>query len=599
MLVFQDLSVKGSSDEISLHDFLNASTPFIFDEYKCSNKLGLEMIQPFILKKIYCKERIDDHSIFTEIKTNESGYFVYERIKSVKVGFEYFWNEYLTVSERPFIFHLLSLIPGSIYEKNITNAEIVFHSHFGNSFQNYDPSKKYIFFSGEKYNFPIEPYTLSLSYKPDSENSVCYPFFFTVMHTYQPRYNSIFESQKNSIVPNEFCAFIVSNPNCQIRNLFFQFVSQSYKQVKSYGKFMNNVGSVLDFPYNDERQIQILKKHKFVICFENTKLDDYYITEKILIAKAAGCVPIYWGSKRCLELFHPNSFLYLDDESKEGFSKLLKKIILLDQSNDLYLLYRNTPLINNENRMRFEKISLQNKIQSILFPIKKTHPYLIDCPKFFYINLDRSSDRKVKMEQMFDSYGISSYERVEAVDGNQIVHLEPRLSVYEEATTISHLKAVEQFYHSNLESAIICEDDLSLEWIDLWKKSLRQIIQDAPSDCEILQLAYTLYPHNFHHISQEYNPFLLVTFNGAMAYYITRKAAEKILMQHTWHNPQLHLYQKIRPVSDVLIYDLAKTYTYKYCLFTYPDDNKSTIHDNHLIIHINSKICARNIFNKL
>lgn len=576
-------------------NFLKSNVPFLIENYLYSNRENLRWIKYFISNKIYSQEQLEIEN-FEFVETNDK-YYVYQRSKTVKVGFEYFFNGYLSIDERPLIYHLLSLIPGALYETDLSKCDIIYHSHFnGNQFQNFLPNKKYIFFSGEKYPFPSEKYHLSLSYKPDCKNSVCYPFFFTVLHTYQPRYDSVFYLRDSNEIPKEFCAFVVSNPNCQIRNTFFQYVSQNYKQVKSYGRCFNNVGSILEFPYNDPRQLELLGKHKFVICFENTKLDDYYITEKILIAKASGAIPIYWGSKKCLELFNPNSFLYLEDETPESFKKLLNKIILLDKFPDLYLKIRNTPLMNDIIKNQFDKNNLQMKINRILFPsMIQSHPYLKDCPPFFYINMDRSSDRKKRMENLFKDYGIT-YTRVQAIDGNIIQHTEPRLSPFEEATTLSHLKAVQQFYDSGLESAVICEDDLSLEWIDLWKKPLTQIIQEAPRDCEILQLAYTLYPHNFHHIKQDYNPFLLVTFNGAMAYWITRNAAKKILKDHTYQSPRLNQYHKVRPVSDVLIFDLAKTYTYKYCLFTYPDDNKSTIHDEHLIIHINSKICARKVY---
>jgi hypothetical protein len=130
---------------------------------------------------------------------------------------------------------------------------------------------------------------------------------------------------------------------------------------------MNNVGYVLDFPYNDERQIELLKKHKFVICFENTKLDEYYITEKILIAKSAGTIPIYWGSNKCLELFNHNSFLYLEDETEESLKKILNKIILLDNNPELYLKVRNEPLIKEEIKPIFDKKNLESKIHKILF----------------------------------------------------------------------------------------------------------------------------------------------------------------------------------------------------------------------------------------
>ena len=350
----------------SISFLLKSENLSTIENYKYSSDEKIDWITPFISKFIFSKNYLEtlDNFILLE-KQNDN--FVYQRIKSIKVGFDFFFNGYLSVDERPLIFHLLSLIPGSLYETDLKQCDIIYHSHFnGNRFQNFLPNKKYIFFSGEKYDFPSDKYHLSLSYKPDSKNSVCYPFFFTVLHTFQPRYDCIFENMKNNYIPKEFCAFIVSNPGCQIRNGFFQFICQNYKQVKSYGKCFNNVGYILDFIYNDPKQLELLSQHKFVICFENTKLDEYYITEKLLIAKASGCVPIYWGSKKCLELFNPNSFLYLEDENLESFQKLLNKIKLLDNNQELFLKVRNTRLIDEEIKTKFEKTNLKSKINKIL-----------------------------------------------------------------------------------------------------------------------------------------------------------------------------------------------------------------------------------------
>jgi hypothetical protein len=351
-----------------LNKIFKSKTPFLIDEIIIDSVNECRSIQPFIKNKIYSKEEIQLESFEKQNFKDKDGFYVYQRIKSVKVGFEFFWNGYLDLNERPLIFHLLSLIPYAVYETDINLSEIIYHSYFnGNRFLKYLPHKKYIFFSGEKYPFPCEKYNLSLSFKSDSENNICYPFFFSVLHSYQPRYDNIFLNSHSKHIPQDFCAFIVSNPSCSIRNKFFQYLSTNYKNVKSYGKYMNNVGYVLDFPYNDERQIELLKKHKFVICFENTKLDEYYITEKILIAKSAGTIPIYWGSNKCLELFNHNSFLYLEDETEESLKKILNKIILLDNNPELYLKVRNEPLIKEEIKPIFDKKNLESKIHKILF----------------------------------------------------------------------------------------------------------------------------------------------------------------------------------------------------------------------------------------
>ena len=103
-----------------------------------------------------------------------------------------------------------------------------------------------------------------------------------------------------------------------------------------------------------------------MICFENTKTDDYYITEKLLIAKAAGCIPIYWGTTKCLELFDKNAFLYLDDDTIHAMDKLISKIKMIDINDRLYLDMRRRPLLTKQTVEKFSKSNLINKIESYL-----------------------------------------------------------------------------------------------------------------------------------------------------------------------------------------------------------------------------------------
>eukprot|EP00439_Symbiodinium_sp_Y106_P071575 s915_g12.t2 len=43
-----------------------------------------------------------------------------------------------------------------------------------------------------------------------------------------------------------------------------------------------------------------------------------YVTEKIVNAFLAGCIPIYWGSRAVLDIFNPSSFIYANDIQAEG-----------------------------------------------------------------------------------------------------------------------------------------------------------------------------------------------------------------------------------------------------------------------------------------
>jgi glycosyl transferase family 25 len=560
------------NSNLSLENFMNLSTFTKVGTYYCEDLNQIDQIKPYT-NKIISKNEFNIEN-FDRQKHKDD--FIYTRVKIIKVGFENFWNGYDKPFERQQINYLISLVDG-VYESDLNECHVIYHTHFGNQPPN-RKNVKYIFWTGEKYDFDKSKYDLALSYLPDSQNNICYPYFYFFYHTFQERFDRWFQKKSNQI-PENFCAFIVSNPNCQVRNSFFQFVNQNYKKVNSYGKVFNNTGVLLDFFFTDERQLELFSKHKFVICFENKKTDNYYITEKLLIAKASGCIPIYYGSRKCIELFDQNSFLYLEDETHESFEKLLNKIKLLDNNNSLYLSIRNKDIFKSEIKEKINRGNIKNRIKDKINFLDINRSMLNNCPKFYYINLERSKDRKQKMESLFQQYDLK-YERVEAVDGNHLKNWDSRLNKYEQGCTMSHLKAIERFYQSDEDVGIICEDDMSFEFLPFWKNSIENVIHNKPEDCDILMLSYIIWPQGVKHLTKLYNEFQPLIFNSTCAYLINKKGASKILNNHTYLQPNLEKYTKIRPVADVFIYDLVKTYVYKYSLLIYPDNNTSTIHKN-------------------
>jgi GR25 family glycosyltransferase involved in LPS biosynthesis len=98
----------------------------------------------------------------------------------------------------------------------------------------------------------------------------------------------------------KFCAFIVSNPTNPLRGLAFDWLSD-YKPVDSAGRYKNTVGHQLAAGAGggggELLKHEFLKDYKFCLAYENASSPGY-ITEKFLHAKAAGCIPIYWGDPK-------------------------------------------------------------------------------------------------------------------------------------------------------------------------------------------------------------------------------------------------------------------------------------------------------------
>lgn len=105
----------------------------------------------------------------------------------------------------------------------------------------------------------------------------------------------------------KFCAFVATNPNNPVRNTAFHWLSE-YKQVDSAGRLFNNVGSEIFASMGggggEQKKLEFLKDYKFSITYENSSSSGY-CTEKYLHAKAAGCVPIYWGDPTFERDFDP------------------------------------------------------------------------------------------------------------------------------------------------------------------------------------------------------------------------------------------------------------------------------------------------------
>ena len=164
----------------------------------------------------------------------------------------------------------------------------------------------------------------------------------------------------------KFCSFIVSNPTNTVRNEAFHWLSQ-YKQVDSAGRLFNNVGDAIFTQTaggggGELKKYEFLKQYKFCLTYENSR-GDGYVTEKCLAAKAAGCVPIYWGAKDVTQDFPEGSFLNANDFTTPG--ELIEAVKRLDENPEEWLKMACTPCINLEK----ERARLAEVAKRILGPI--------------------------------------------------------------------------------------------------------------------------------------------------------------------------------------------------------------------------------------
>jgi GR25 family glycosyltransferase involved in LPS biosynthesis len=223
--------------------------------------------------------------------------------------------------------------------------------------------------------------------------------------------------------------------------------------------------------------------------------------------------------------------------------------------------------------------------------------YLKGIDKIYWINLERSVNRKEKMEEFFkdEVFNGIEIERISAVDGksnnineilnNKLVNQNNKYTKIEHACLLSHLNTIKKCNESNNNIALIMEDDNTLEYKQYWKESLTNIIKNAPSDWEIILLGYNYQEKlNDTYTKTGLNNKII---SSAGSYLINKKGTDKIMK--SYKNNKFILNRDLPVEADNYLFTECISYTYKYPYFTYSFENDSEIHSDHLNAHNNAK----------
>ena len=223
----------------------------------------------------------------------------------------------------------------------------------------------------------------------------------------------------------------------------------------------------------------------------------------------------------------------------------------------------------------------------------KYDTYLDGVDIIYYINLERSKDRKRHMEKVFKDgvFHNKKIVRFNAIDYKKVDVYKKfttdstvnmiRVTKPEYACLLSHLEVIRKFSKTNYEHALIFEDDLKLIDKKFWNEPIKNVIENAPKDYDIIKLnrhcnkdlqyknMYTLWDIKKENVNRNIGDW------GTVAYIISNKAAKK-LMNKIYVNGKYVLNDKLFHVADFLIYKELKTYIYKYPFFTNTTNNLPT-----------------------
>ena len=251
-----------------------------------------------------------------------------------------------------------------------------------------------------------------------------------------------------------------------------------------------------------------------------------------------------------------------------------------------YLLNKNYNKYNkykhNQNNIEYFDNNFSDKINGI--------------DHILWINLDRSINRKDYMNNLLNQISVPN-TRISAVDGKKLENYElqnlkytHKLSDSEKACSLSHIKAINYIKNQNLKGNyfMICEDDISFDNLQYFKKNLKTIIEEAP-EFEIL-LIHKIHDkeleHNYENWKDSFDESKLKHISSTASYIISKKGINKLCTIATnpkdsnkfiFDNNELH-------VSDIYLYKHLDTYVYKYNYITTLTE-ESTIHNNHLNTH--------------
>jgi len=271
-----------------------------------------------------------------------------------------------------------------------------------------------------------------------------------------------------------------------------------------------------------------------------------------------------------------------------------------------YISNRKTPKPSKQD------LPIQEKEEPSKMPIQEEKRSKIDL-QFFWINLDHSKKRRERMTEEFEKRGIK-HQRIEAINGLKeplgkylgFSEVRARPHKAEIATTLSHLKAIHAFAQTGEPVGIIAEDDMIFEYEDHWPYTLDSLIHDAPTGWEVLQLSLTLGSKTgWEWFKQENKRYFERQFfwYSALTYAITHEHAMALLNQYTIpldkpFTSQLTGNHRKMQSEWIVLGTSPNRYTVYPPAFTYPMNNTSYIHPQHLKKHeVAKRLCDKVYYN--
>ena len=414
-------------------------------------------------------------------------------------------------------------IYGVKYDKNDPVPNLVVFGPYSHQWKQIPSSIPKVYFSGE--NWPdINDDSIKLyltSSRDEDDKHMRIPTWMTFIDWYSDSKELPEHCQDNPIrlplhfamephpIPfnqrKQFCGFVVSNPICTFRNDTFRAVN-SYKPVNSGGALFNNIGGQLSLKYpgggcGDISKHKFFSDHKFTISFENSQASGY-ITEKVLHAKMAGCVPIYWGDENTNSDFVEGSIVNISKMTNP--QQVVSLIKTLETNPELCSKIASLPILDNNKKQNALSIltKMSNKLLDLAIPKTTIQKLPEGLSKIYLVNLDSRKDR---LETLFkeEPYLENIITRISAVNGKTLKMNKIIYNLFSNNTfnwkksamgcSLSHMLIWTSIVKEEGKYFMVLEDDVRFNknWLDNWSKYVNSI----PEDADILYIGGVLPPN--------------------------------------------------------------------------------------------------------
>lgn len=318
-------------------------------------------------------------------------------------SYSYFFINYLIYLYNPNI---------SIIFKNNANVDIIICSHYYEHEKEWNVNnKKYIFTNWEAIKFytplshtkkfhKIQEKLLFTTLMENNNIHIPYGFVDYIKIKKFNLWNNNYSSIKNR---KKFFGYCIKNTHWNVttnRIKFIDLFTNYTKETYALGEYCNpkSIHAKLEFEYNGDKNHsnflnknsnksteELIKKYsefKFILAAENT-IQYGYMTEKIINALAAGCIPIYIGSSKYIKkVINPKRIIIANDYQDPN--ECINYILSLKEED--FDNYEKEPIFTNEKESEiFRELYNRNSPEN-----KK----LIDNMKYLLDDILRENNNK-------------------------------------------------------------------------------------------------------------------------------------------------------------------------------------------------------------